>query len=307
MKKLVAILLLLAVLCGCQGRVPQTKETVFAMDTVMTLQIWGADGETAAGEIKKMLSDLESTWSAHDENSFLARFNRAEATPNARQQAVLDLALQYSEETGGDFNPCLYSLMKLWGFPDKNYRVPTDEEIAAAKKEQQWDLGGILKGYAGDRAVEILADMQIDRAILNLGGNVQTYGQKEDGSPWKIAIENPKGGSPIGYLAVEGTMAVVTSGDYQRYFEVDGKRYHHILAPKTGHPAQSGLASVTVICKDGARADALSTAMFVMGLEQGSAYWRAHGDFEAVFVTKDGSIYATRGANFFGAEYEVIQ
>ncbi len=308
MKKMLGVLLVLALLCGCQSREAQTRETVFAMDTVMTLQIWGADREMAAGEIKKMISDLEITWSANDENSFLSRLNRGEAEPDAGQQAVLDLAMQYSRETGGDFNPRLYSLTKLWGFPDKNYRVPTAEELAAAKEELQWDLGGILKGYAADLAVEILEGMDIDRAILNLGGNVQTYGTKPDGSPWNIAIENPEGGDPIGYLAVEGTMAVVTSGDYQRYFEADGKRFHHILHPFTGAPAEGGLSSVTVICKDGARADALSTAMFVMGFgDQARTYWREHRDFEFVWVTQDGKIYATLGANFSGAEYEVIE
>ncbi len=305
MKKWFLWLLCAALLWGCTPAENVCRETVFAMDTVMDLQIWGPDGQTALTQVKELLRDLEKTWSATDEDSLLSRLNRGQGSPSASEQAVLDLAVALQRETNGAFDPKLHEVLALWGFQSKAYSVPDSEALTAASREQ-WDLGGLLKGLAGAEAVKLLEALEIDRAILNLGGNVQTYGEKPDGSPWKIAIEDPEGGDPVGWLAVYGTAAVVTSGDYQRYFEQDGKRYHHILDPETGCPADSGLRSVTVICGDGARADALSTALFVMGLEEAVAYWRENEGFEAVFITAQGQILATEGALFSGEGCEVI-
>lgn len=308
MKKIMALLFaVLMLLSGCSGDAPCTRETIFCMDTVIELKIWGKDREEALTQIKDMLKEMEQTWSCTQEDSFLSKLNRGEATADESQQALLDLANSLSERTGGAFDPKLRSLVDLWGFYDDDPHLPSEEEISQAKQIKQWDLGAIVKGYAGKRALEILQNLDVDRAILNLGGNVQTYGMKPKAEKWNVAIQNPKDGRAMGMVSFYGANAVVTSGDYQRYFDIGGEIYHHILDPETGMPAQNGLSSVTIICEDGAVADALSTALFVMGLEEATEFWRQSQDFEAVFVTWEGAVYATQGAGFSGCAHEVIR
>lgn len=307
MKRLICVLLMVMLLWGCAPQEQLTQETVFAMDTVMDLKIWGADGEKAMQTVKCLFSDLEDIWSAADADSTLSALNRGEGNLSAEQQAFLAKAEELSLRTGGAFDPKLHGLISLWGFLSDEYYVPTQDEINEALSLEQWNLGAAVKGYAGQQAVERLQALDVDRAILNLGGNVQTYGQKPDGSPWQIGIQDPNGGDALGTVSVTGTASVVTSGDYQRYFEKDGVRYHHILDPATGCPADSGLSSVTVICRDGMTADVLSTALFVMGLEEAAEFWRQSDDFEAVLILSTGEIYATEGAALSGCEFEVIK
>lgn len=309
MKRLITLVLALSLLlCGC-GNSRLYEQTFYAMNTVMQFKIWGKDAENGYGRIITKLQDLERSWSATSGDSILWQLNNENKLFQLEpgQAALLEKAEQLSIRTGGAFNPKMRLLSETWGFYNEQHRVPTREEIDAALADPQWDLGGALKGYAGQHCAELLSEVDIDRALLNLGGNVQTFGKKPDCSPWQIGIQNPDGGDYLGIISVYGTMAVVTSGDYQRYFEEDGVRYHHILDPKTGCPADSGLHSVTVICADGMTADALSTALFVMGLEEGADFWRESNDFEAVFLTTEGILYATEGVALSNCDFEVIQ
>ena len=311
MKRTIALILCIFLLCGCTGNEIHTEQftTIFAMDTVMTMDIWGEDAQLAATSMAARIAELEKDWSATNPDSILTRMNRGENVElSGAAEALLVRIEALSQRTGGAFDPKLRTVSELWGFYNDEHRVPAREAILDALGEQQWDLGAAMKGYAGQECTALLAELEIDRALLNLGGNVQTYGEKPDGSPWRIAIQNPDPAEDyLGIVEVTGTMAVVTSGDYQRYFEQDGVRYHHILDPETGYPADSGLRSVTVICRDGLTADALSTALFVMGLEDAVEFWRQSDDFEAIFVTADGKVYATEGAVLSGCTFEVIE
>ncbi|MBP3304725.1 MAG: FAD:protein FMN transferase [Oscillospiraceae bacterium] len=310
MRRLFCVLLICVLLAGCTGET-KAEKTVFAMDTVMDLRIWGRNADKAAETVASLLAALEKTWSVTGEESVIARLNRGSMELTEAERAVIEGAEALSARTGGAFDPRLGQLSAVWGFYDganqkEGFVLPTENGITAALAAKLWDLGAVIKGYAGELAVGELKKLDVSYGILNLGGNVQTYGTKPDGSPWQIGIQNPRGGDSIGIVSVDGTCAIVTSGDYQRYFERDGIRYHHVLDPKTGCPADSGLTSVTVICRDGMTADALSTALFVMGLEAGTEFWRQSDDFEAVFILTDGSIYATEGTKLSGCEFEVI-
>jgi thiamine biosynthesis lipoprotein len=293
---------------GCSFDAPVTKQ-LFAMDTLMDFTIWGKESLDSYHALSDLIVLLESEWSVTKEDSIASRLNRGEAVElDAEQKAFLEKAEALSKRTGGAFDPKLYSVSAAWGFFDGDGRVPTEAQIAAALADDKWNLGAVAKGYAGEKCVEMLQELGCPRALLNLGGNIQTYGTKADGSPWRIGIQDPDGGTGnLGILTVEGTMSIVTSGDYQRYFTVDGKNYHHIMDPQTGRPAESDLRSVTILCRDGMTADALSTALFVMGLEEAAMFWRNSSDFEAVFLTRDGKLYATEGAGLSDCEFEVIK
>lgn len=155
------------------------------------------------------------------------------------------------------------------------------------------DLGAVGKGYAGELVTELLKKRGITSAVLDIGGNIQTIGTQPDGTSWKLGIRNLFGESTIGVLFV-ANKAVVTSGNYERYFVGDdGKEYGHIINPETGYPVENELASITIITDEGKQGDVLSTALYVKGLESAIEYWRSHSDFNLIAVTDDGEIYLT--------------
>ena len=315
MKKWFAAVLLAAlVLTGCGPKQPEAHEAqLFAMDTLMSLRIWG--DEVLVTQTEDTLRSLEALLSATAEDSDIARLNRdgtAELQPQTAD--LLQQALDCATRTGGAFDPTVYPLVCLWGFPSGKYHVPTEAELAGALAHTgpqhlqldgaaaaldagcSVDLGGIAKGYAAGRVRAILQEAGVTSAIVSLGGNVAAVGKKPDGSAWTVGLQDPdRPESYFGTVSIEAA-CVVTSGAYQRYFEENGVRYHHILDPYTGCPAESGVKSVSVIAQDDTLADALSTALFVMGLDAGAEFQKSSGlAFEAVFVTDDNTVWITPG------------
>lgn len=324
-----AIAALCLAMCGCSEKNEEEyRRNIFSMDTVMNLTVYSADGEKALDKAEEKINALNSLFNRNDTNSEVYRINHSEScTVSEDTTKVIDKAIEISERTDGAFDMTIAPVMDLWGFYGQNYRIPADEEINDALKrvdykniitdgnnitknsESEIDLGGIAKGYASDCVADILRENDVKSAVISLGGNIFAIGTKHDGSKWRIAVQSPFGNEEyVGTVNVENK-AVVTSGGYQRYFESNGETYHHILDPKTGTSARSGLASVTIISESGTLADGLSTALFVMGLEKSEQFYMENRDFEAVLVSDDNEVYVTAGiADDFQAdkEYHII-
>jgi len=278
------------------------------------------NAEQAFSKAKAELFRLENMLSRFVRDSEVSRINRfagnACTTVSSETYEVLSGAVRMSEISGGLFDITITPLLDLWDYKHSS-RVPEEAEIQKAlafvnfrdlildskektaalrKKGQSIDLGGIGKGYAGDRCIQILRDNGISSAFVNIGGNVSTLGNKPDGSPWIVGIRHPRQeNSLLGAVRVTGK-AVVTSGDYERYFvDPDGNRRHHILNPVTGYPADSGLISVSVVCDSAVVADALSTAVFAGGIEKGPEYLAHFPGAEAILVDRLQRVYITKG------------
>ena len=283
------------------------------------LNQWSQELEAGAGDAAMTERPGEAEDAAESEDAGLS----GQFVLSEEAVALLERAMELSRETEGAFDPAVYPLMRLWGFAGKEGEErtpakPEDEEIQAllplCRPENvvlrpenhalevtvpgtMLDLGGAVKGYASARLMELFREQGVSSALVNLGGNVQVLGTKPDGSLWRIGIEDPEREGNIAALSLTDT-AAVTSGGYERGFEEDGRRYHHLLDPETGYPAEGGLLSVTVLTPDGALADMLSTALFVMGRERAEAFIgrrAADWQFEAVLVTEDRELLATEG------------
>ena len=314
---LLAAVLLPLTACGKSAAAQKHEKQLFAMDTVMLLTAYGDGADAALSAAVDTINGLAADLDPEKEGSSLRALNMGAGGPVAVSvdcAAVLDAALDVWGETGGALDPALYPVIKAWGFTTGEYRVPAQTELDALLAARdtaaiaidggtvtmpagmELSLGAVAKGYAAQKAAEAMAAAGAERAILSLGGNVQTLGEtRPDGKPWQVAVTDPLDtGAYVGTLAV-GQTAVVTSGGYQRYFDRDGVRYIHILDPATGRPVDNDLLSATVVTADGARADALSTALFVLGSEGAQAYTAAHEDVDAVLITKDGRVIVTAG------------
>lgn len=321
MKKFLMLLLLLSTLLTACAQTEPIERSLFAMDTYMTVRIWGDEDDLDA--VCDLIGDLDAALDAEDASSEIGRLNESgHLTVSEETAELLALAVEYSIQTGGAFDPTVRPLVSAWKTAETEpptvdsllpligtEKVKVDGCTATLSDGAQIDLGGIAKGYTAQVCMEMLAEQGVDCAIVSLGGNVQTLGSKPDGTKWAIGIADPENpDETIAVVRFDWSMALVTSGGYQRYYEFGGVKYHHILEPETGYPAENSLASVTVLAQNGTLADAFSTALFVMGFEEAVEFWKGRDDFEAVFVLKDGSILATSGAAplLTDCEFEVV-
>ncbi len=314
--------LLMLSLAGCAEK--EHSVQVIAMDTAMTFTAYGKEAETAIQSCSAEVRRLDRLLSRTDENSAVSRLNASAGETVAVDGevcALLSKSAAYTEAVGGVFDITVAPVVSAWGFTTAERQVPTQEALDALLKTvgmdrvrvtedsvtlepgMAVDLGAIAKGYASDRIGEIFREQGVERGWAALGGNVLAWGTRPDKTPWVIGIQDPANPNDssayVGLIRLENAFAV-TSGSYQRFFEEDGKVYHHIIDPSTGYPADSGLVSVTVVADaesgNGTMCDALSTALFVMGEEKAVDFWRSGVyDFEMILVTEDGRAVITAG------------
>ena len=285
-------------------------------DTVVQIEVWGADQEIME-HCRQMCEDYEQMLSATIETSEISRINNAGGEPvevSDETAGLIEEGIKYGDISDGRFDITIAPATDLWNFTDNEEKIlPDPDELAEAvthidyhcikvegntvtltDPEARIDLGGIAKGYIADRLKEYLKDEGIEHALIDLGGNMLTLGRRYDGNDFRIGIQKPFAdtGTAMAVVSVNDK-SVVTSGDYERYFEKDGVIYHHILDPDTGYPVQNDLDQVTIISDQSVDGDALSTTCFAMGLEDGLELIRSLDGIEAVFVTKDGEMHTS--------------
>ncbi|HHT46647.1 MAG TPA: FAD:protein FMN transferase [Firmicutes bacterium] len=315
--------LILLNILGCSGE-EKYEKTIFLMDTKVDITLFGQDMNnkqyaSLADEIEEEMKQLEGVFSSHVVGSDICRINDAAGQRPVKVRPetifVMQKALEVAEITGGAFDPTVAPLLELWGFGADNTGVPSEKEIYETMQLVNYraveidedsstiflpepgmkiDLGGIAKGYIVDQGLKIAENSSASALFVNAGGDISVAGNKPSGENWRIAIQDPFDSQKlIAVLKVkEGSIA--TSGGYQRFFEVDGKRYHHILDPATGYPA-SEVASVSILAPDTITADALSTAVFVLGLDDGMELLESLDGVEGVIIDGQGKIFASSG------------
>lgn len=308
---------LLTVLSGC-GQQKLISRQGFYFDTYIIASIPASQqAEEILKEAFSLCQQYESQLSRTVEDSEISRLNGANGQPITLSDStaeLLNLALFYCEESGGLFDITIGAVSSLWDFRSGQGTVPEAQAISSALERvdyrnlhlegntawlengAQVDLGGIAKGYIADQIAAFLQKKGVESGILNFGGNVVAIGAKPDQSPWRVGIQKPfgKAGQYVEMLDVTNR-AVVTSGDYQRYFFQEGRCYHHLLNPATGYPADSDLDSATILCENSAEGDALSTICYLMGSQKAIEYLESLEGVEGLLVKKDGSLVCTSG------------
>ncbi len=334
---LVMGIVLMASGCGNMGKTMNTT-TLFAMDTVMEIQIAGS--EELLSEAEQRIRDIEKKVSVTDKDSEIYKLNDECGAKLSEDTAkIMDGALKMCDKTDGALDITIYPVLREWGFTTGEYKVPDEtrleelleyvdyskvklsfdgrliaddasgyisgeaenagESVACCSipENTKVDLGSVTKGYTSGVLSDFFKEKGVKSGLINLGGNVQCIGSKSNGQPWNVAIKSPfkDSDSKIFGVLKASDVAVITSGGYERFFEEAGETYWHILDPKTGRPARNGLVSVTIVGKDALKCDALSTALFVKGLDGAIDFYRNNDDFDIILITEDGETYISDG------------
>jgi len=323
----VMILIITAVLfSGCSGSqetFEATSKTTLQFGTIIQITIFDPEKKSGLNRAIDHMKTLEDTLSTSIENSDVNTFNNADAnmpiTLGEHSKSVIERGLYYSEFSDGCFDITIEPIVDIWGIGKERAGIPEKDTIEALlnnvdynylsydgsagtltklKDDISIDLGAIAKGYAADEAARILREEGVDKALINLGGNVYALGNKTDSQPWNVGIQDPlePQGAMIGIVQVSD-QAVITSGIYERFFEEDGVRYHHILDPKTGYPLNNELLGVSIITPSAIDGDALSTVVYTKGLDEGMELIESLENTEAIFITRDKKIYVSTGAD----------
>lgn len=332
-------MLSLFLITGCSKQSQKLTMLDTAMGTVVQETLYVTDVERGQEAAQVVLAEIErleqESLSRRLENTEVSDINASAGNVEGsaltqQMQADLELIWQVSKKSKGALDVTIGEVTELWDLDawaladeaaQKNFKEPERtvlQEVLKSTgyekvklegnkiyipKDMSLDLGAVGKGIACDRIGEYLSSREeINGAVISVGGSIVTYGSKPDGSKWNVAIMHPrKEGAYLGTLSLQGEWYVATSGDYERYVEKEGVRYHHIMNPKTGYPADSGVCSVTILSDSGLLSDALSTACFVLGLEEGMELAETFGA-EALFVTKEQELYMTEGMKQYFAE-----
>lgn len=325
-KKLISIILVLLVCLGSVGlflfykdrhdRFDYSEKSSIAMGTIVTQKVYG---DFAAKEIEKnkaIIDGLDDIISWREEGSQTAKLNSGESINSGYLAEIIRQCSEISALTQGAFDITVGSISQLWNIGEENQRIPSEEEIKDALKDVGYDkieisedeiklpdgmkidLGAVGKGAACDMLKAYLDKSDMKGAIISVGGSILAWGDyNKAGDKWQIAIAHPRNeGEYLGVLSVDEGF-VSTSGDYERYFEKDGKRYHHIIDATTGYPAESDIISVTVVCDSGIISDVLSTACFILGEEESMPLLEKY-DASAIFVDKDLNISVVGDIDF---------
>lgn len=304
-------------LTGCPASAPY-EESRLLMDTVVRIEAYGPRAREAVEAAFAEFTRLDQLWNPYDEESELARINRAAgrgpvaASPDTLR--VLETALEVAARTGGAFDPTIGPLVRLWGFGEQAAPQPPAPTAIARERAlvdyrlvrldagsgtvelpragMALDLGAIAKGYAVDRARAIMQQYGVSRALITAGGCVYGLGNAPGNRPWRVAVQHPRDSRAILGIIPVRDLAVDTSGDYQRFFEADGTRYHHVLDPRTGYPARA-CQSATVLHPSAQWADALATACMVLGPERALALVETVPGAALLLVDERGQLHRT--------------